>query len=306
MVREVSSPGRRETFHLEAAILLDPNHEEARRALGYRRDDGEWVLADELMTARGFVRYKGRWRLPQDVESMEREEARDGRESEWKRQIRIWRRWLGTPRETEAVNNLLALSDPAVTPLIVARLNDAKTTPEKRLWIRVLSQLASPGAAASLLALSVEDPDPDVRAECLDVMEQFDPPAAVPYYCHELTSSDIHRVRRAAIGLQRVGNESAIVPLINALITEHKIQVAAGDPNRMDAIFNGDGGITGGTGFSTGRKLQVVTRQFTNREALDALIRITRANFQYDQAAWRQWYGQRDLPEGPINLRRGT
>jgi hypothetical protein len=51
-------------------ISLDPDHEGARKALGFQKIDGKWLEGDELMMARGFLKVSGRW-LPKDtVEKM--------------------------------------------------------------------------------------------------------------------------------------------------------------------------------------------------------------------------------------------
>ncbi len=42
----------------------DPDHEGARKALGYEKVGGQWLAGDELMAAKGFVRVDGRW-IPQ-------------------------------------------------------------------------------------------------------------------------------------------------------------------------------------------------------------------------------------------------
>ncbi len=46
---------------LRRVILLEPDHEGARKALGYERVEGKWLQGDELMVAKGFVRHEGRW-----------------------------------------------------------------------------------------------------------------------------------------------------------------------------------------------------------------------------------------------------
>jgi hypothetical protein len=54
----------RET-HLERVIELEPNHAEARRALGYSQVEGKWIRRDEAMISQGFKLFKGRWRTQQ-------------------------------------------------------------------------------------------------------------------------------------------------------------------------------------------------------------------------------------------------
>lgn len=46
---------------LRKVIGLDPDHAEARKALGYEKVDGKWFEGDELMVARGFVKHGNRW-----------------------------------------------------------------------------------------------------------------------------------------------------------------------------------------------------------------------------------------------------
>jgi hypothetical protein len=52
-------------------LALDPEHEGARKALGYEKINGHWLEGDELMMAKGYLKYDGRW-LPKDtVERMQ-------------------------------------------------------------------------------------------------------------------------------------------------------------------------------------------------------------------------------------------
>src|SRR5690606_22816253 len=51
-------------FHWQHVLRHDPDHAEARRALGYSRIRGEWMRPDEFKARQGYQRYKGQWRLP--------------------------------------------------------------------------------------------------------------------------------------------------------------------------------------------------------------------------------------------------
>lgn len=46
---------------LEEVLLLDPDHPEARRLLGYQRYRGQWLTDEEVHLARGEVWHDGRW-----------------------------------------------------------------------------------------------------------------------------------------------------------------------------------------------------------------------------------------------------
>ncbi|MFW6107111.1 MAG: hypothetical protein ACOC8A_00325 [bacterium] len=51
--------------HLKTAVAIDPDHAGARRALGYRKVDGQWMTEEEEMRARGLVQFDGEWMPPQ-------------------------------------------------------------------------------------------------------------------------------------------------------------------------------------------------------------------------------------------------
>jgi hypothetical protein len=46
---------------LREAVERDPDHGEARRALGYHRHEDRWVTEKEFRTLRGEVRFRGEW-----------------------------------------------------------------------------------------------------------------------------------------------------------------------------------------------------------------------------------------------------
>lgn len=80
---------------LRRVIEIDPEHEGARKRLGYHRHDGKWLTAAELMKAKGFVRYEGRW-----VTEAERELA-EGKKKESKLKSEIARLQDEERRRTE-------------------------------------------------------------------------------------------------------------------------------------------------------------------------------------------------------------
>lgn len=56
---------RRAEDHFEKAIAINPDHEGARKALGYRLVNGKWLSEDEEMRARGLVQYDDQWMTPE-------------------------------------------------------------------------------------------------------------------------------------------------------------------------------------------------------------------------------------------------
>ncbi len=57
------------------AIALEPDHEGARRALGFVKDGGAWRPEEEVMKERGLVRAGGRWVTPEEAAKAGAEDA---------------------------------------------------------------------------------------------------------------------------------------------------------------------------------------------------------------------------------------
>jgi hypothetical protein len=69
----------REREAFEKAIEIDPDHEIARKHLGYEKVDGVWLQGDDIFRAKGLVRYGDRWVTPaqrDELTARDREEAR--------------------------------------------------------------------------------------------------------------------------------------------------------------------------------------------------------------------------------------
>lgn len=58
----------RATYHYNMAVGLNPEDRRARRAAGYVRHEGEWLLHEEAMKRRGLVEYLGKWIPAQEAE----------------------------------------------------------------------------------------------------------------------------------------------------------------------------------------------------------------------------------------------
>lgn len=68
---------------LEEVVAIHPNHEPARRELGYFPHEGDWVTEEQLHALRGEVSFRGEWMTPQArdrilvAEAEARQSARD-------------------------------------------------------------------------------------------------------------------------------------------------------------------------------------------------------------------------------------
>lgn len=57
----------------EEVLELDPDHRGARRALGYKLYEGEWVGPEELNRRQGLVKFEGRWYTKHDLAQLKKE-----------------------------------------------------------------------------------------------------------------------------------------------------------------------------------------------------------------------------------------
>jgi len=290
--------------HLERLIELDPNHAEARRALGYSQVNGQWAKQDDVMAQRGFIRYKGRWRTRQEIELLEGQRKQDLAEKDWFQKVERWRAWLGTDRAEQAEQNLLAIDDPLAVKALAAGLRNDPRQPVRTLLIEALDNLGTPEALKALATAAVDDGDQEIRMSCLDYLAKKKNPEAVAFFVSRLRSKDNVMVNRAAAALGRMKDPSAVGPLIDALVTTHKFKVASGNPGSISTTFGtGPGGGAGPGGLSVGGGPKIVTQAISNQAVLDALVALTGINFNFDERACKYWYASQKRPEN-IDARR--
>lgn len=287
--------------HLERIIELAPDHARARAALGYSRVQGKWKTRRQVMTERGYVEYKGRWVLPQEVELLERKRQDELAEAQWRKKLKRWDGWLDTEKAEEALRHIARIDDPYAVPALADSLAKEPLETRRKLYIEALARVAAPQAWEVLAARSLEDPNEEVRLTCLDYLDDEPRPAVVEYYIEKLRSKDNAIVNRAAVGLERMNDPAAIGPLVEALVTTHKFKIDMGQPG-IGASFDQSGRL-GSFGFGGGGT-KLVSRKFQNAEVLDALVTLTEGiNFDYDIRAWQNWLATQKRPEG-LNARR--
>ena len=278
--------------HLKRILELDSDHEQARRGLGYSQVDGQWMTQEEAMTKQGYRRYKGRWRLPQEIELMEEERKQDLAEKEWIQKLNRWRSWLFTDKDRIARENILGIDDPlAVKALALATKEDPRDQ-ARILFIEATAGIGTPAAKRVLALYALEDPIEEVRLTCLDYLKEGDNPDAVTYFIGKLRSKNNVEINRAGAALRQMGNPSAIGPLIDALVTTHKFKVSSKNPGQISTTFGtGSGGSGSPGGLSLGGGPKIVTVPFRNRAVLDALVTLSEGtNYGFDVSRWKAWY----------------
>lgn len=291
--------------HLKRILELDPNDERARRGLGYSQVDGQWTTQEDVMIKQGYRRYKGRWRLPQEIELMEEERKTDLAEKEWIQKLNRWRSWLSSDRARIARESILEIDDPLAVKSLALAIKEDPRDQARILFIEALARIGTIQAMKTLALYSLEDPIEEVRLTCLDYLKERKDPDVVGYYIGKLRSKANGEVNLAAVALRHMGDPSAIGPLIDALITSHKFKISSKNPGQISTTFGtGPGGSGAPGGLSLGGGPKIVTYQFRNRAVLDALVTLSEGtNYGFDVPRWKSWYTSRKRHEG-LDARR--
>lgn len=276
--------------HLERILELDPNHEPARTALGFRRQHGQWMQREDVMASRGMVLYEGRYVTPQHVELLERQKETRTASAGWAGTLDRLRRALVGRREDrarDALAEVQKINDPLAAEAVVGMLRREQDLELKRLWIEVAARLDHQLAVNALVDLSLTDPDPEIRHECLERLIEARRPGLVSPYVRALKDRDNDIINRAAGALGQIGDRTAIPALIEALVTKHRVKVSEGNPDQHAYSFSPQGGNAFSFG---GGGPKFVTVDVNNPAVLDALVRLAGGvSFDYDQEQWRRW-----------------
>ena len=285
--------------HLASVIALEPDHEDARAALGYLHIGSRWMTQEEFFTGRGYVRSGGDWKLPQHVELEAADRQGELTTKKLRRDIRNWTEQIADGRGDDARRKLLAMRDPLAAPALAEILADAGQPRDVRfLCLDQLTKLPPGLATATLLKLAMDDKDEELRDQCLDELKRTAAPLAVSFFVAQLSSKDNKRINRAAACLERLGDPEATLPLINSLVTTHEYLVSPSGGRPGGLSFSSDGGL------NVGGRPKKVKHDHENPSVRTALVSLHQGvNFAYDKEAWRRWYAQ-TFTTTKVDLRR--
>lgn len=256
----------------------------------------------ERMVQRGFVRYRGAWRTPQEIELIERRERAALAQKEWRGKLERLRRRLDQPGQAGRVaEEIRELSDPHAVPALAAALATEADGRVRGWYVEALSHVRSPDALTVLGAVALDHPDPETRNAAVERLVVIGPHAVLPTFVAALSSADNARINRAAEALGGLGVASAVGPLIDALETKHVVVQGAGPPEgSTTATFTPAGG-----GLALGGGPKQVTVPVRNERVLAALVTLTGTNFSWDVQAWRAWLANHRAPPAGFDPRRG-
>ncbi len=138
------------------------------------------------MTQRGYQRYKGQWKLPQEIELLENKRKQEAAQQEWFQKLKRWRGWLGSDRDQQARENIRAINDPVAVKALALGLRDDSAPPARLLFVEALAKIDTPEAAMALAIASISDPVEEVRLTCLDHLQTKKRPEVVAYFVGKL------------------------------------------------------------------------------------------------------------------------
>lgn len=291
--------------HLQRIIELDPNHQPARHALGYQFLKGQWITISAARRREGYELHQGKWRTPQEIEILERRAREEAIEKDWLVRLKKIRRDIDLPdKHRLALDTLQTIREPAAAGPIGLFFAAERLRKVKALYIEILARINTPTSIDVLVDRALNDLDEEVFYLCLGEIIKLNPPHIADPFVTALKHNSNVQVNRAAQALARIQDRSAISPLIDALTTKHTQVVRQGrGGDSTTSAFTSDG-----TFMKKGDGDQVIVYHVQNQPVLDALSKLTAANFGFDQKAWRYWHSQdklaRDAAQSPLDARR--
>ena len=300
--------------HLQRVLELDPEHEEARKRLGYERRGDKWLSEEEAKSADGYVKYRGKWMLPQERVKAEADRDSDKRRQDLGRLIRGAQHGLRatgkTERMAEAREELLAIKDPAAITLLMTIMNKKGTDNERRLLVDVLNGIEGEESTNAILEIALTDKVAGNRQAAIEALEPRKSAPLVAKVAGKLKSNENQEVRHAADILAKLGDSSVVPPLVDALISTHQRihdpsmeekldALAAPSVRTVETVILPDGTMVRrhipynvGPNLNLGPNIpdrQVIVTEQKNGEVLDALIALTGENFGFNKSAWLDW-----------------
>jgi hypothetical protein len=284
-------------YHLREILKFDPEHEQARSKLGFQKRDGRWLTMDDIMSAQGFIRHNGQWRLQQDLDLHAARDRAKQDEIHWRKEVkRLHNKMNSSSGSDIAFDEFKAIRHPAAAPAIADLLSDTRETRDmRRLYVEMLGRMNSAAAISALCHTALQDSDSSIRDRCLDMLVDNGERQAIQFFLSKLDEKKNSNgtINRAGVALGRFKDPDTTPALIEALVTSHKRQVGGG------------GGLSVGSGgLSVGGGPKQVIETFNNDGVLSGLTATNPGvNCGFNKEEWRRWYADSNAPKS-VQLRR--
>lgn len=316
--------------HLRRVLDFDPEHAEARRLLGYKRIDDRWMTQDEIMSERGFLKYKGQYRRSKDVEQLLQMDKESEAEKGWYRKVRHWSNLAGdgrTQRQLDGMTSLLAIRDPNAIPALSRTLSGDNREQARLMFVAVLLRINDERSLWPLINQSLLDDSFEVRQAAVAAIKKIGPEKALDAYLQALQDESNVTVNRAGYALGEVTRKQdfpKVMPqLVNGLITVHRHKAIVPNLNQGPSIspsgrLRADGSdyamllITGQPpilsskdwglpppGFPQPLKVVAIPTEHKNASVLSALKKLTGQDYPLNVIAWRDWWASESVRKVP-------
>lgn len=147
--------------HWSIATRLDPSRSTAWRKLGFRKQDGRWVLPEQVAARQAEAK------------------AQADADRRWTPELKRIKSQLDRPSQRDQAQAALdAIADPRAARAIMAVFGD-EDAPNQRLAIDALARLEGVAATQGLAQLAVFAEDPEVRRVAGESLRSRDPREAV-------------------------------------------------------------------------------------------------------------------------------
>ena len=276
--------------HALHVLALQPDDEQARKVLGFVREDGAWIQKDQFFGQYGYTREGTSWTPIRAVQIQAHQEDVDDTVADRRESLR---KWLRAARRGDASSGELAValaefSDQFALDPIEKAIEREKSPELRAMLIEGISQVASISALRKLVGFAMSDPNDFVRERALTLLGQphYDANTASAAFAEFFSSKNNMNIQRAAYAIGELGGTSVTGKLIDVLITTHKEKNPdALEAGRLNSTFRSDGA----SGLQTGGGPQIITVTRRNGQVLSALKILTQQDFDFDVDRWREW-----------------
>ena len=253
----------------------------------------------QRMETLGYHRYRGSWRTQQEIDLDKQAEAVTKSRVVARQRLQRLRRELDKPEAGKNIaGEIRQTNDPFAVMALIAAINTDPVPRVRLLYVEALGNIVSTDAIGALLSLVLNHADSEVRWSAIEQLNDKDSVQVVPALVAALQGPDNQRINRAAVALKTLGDESAVQPLINVLITQSVVSSSAASGGKTSVTFSPTGG---GLALGSNQKQKIISSQ--NTQVLEALTTLTGVNYGWDQTRWQLWFLNQGV-SSTVDIRR--
>lgn len=295
-------------------LELDPGHDEARVALGFRKLGALWLTEDDYHQALGKVKLDGRWVSKEEYIELQRRSAPQPRQQA-EELLRVAAGKGKRAAREQALTEFRALPTELRAWSLLRGTNSLRWR-DRQFAVREMGELQDMAHHNVLTRLAITDGKRSVRDEALQVLKNWENPDTVLSFIPYLSSEDQRHRINATRAINVFPDRRAVAPLVQRA---SKIWAGFGRAHITSVVqraFVKDYElVSGGTGLVVQEVADPVVDTFQSGVILDidvqrveavayaaALQRITGQRFGMNFDKWGQWWANetgKPAPDAP-------